>query len=98
MPTIPNFSTPCGRATAETDFQLFQEWAAHKAGGLRLYTTPLDTPRRTPMHMNIDGEEKIQSLTDDKGNGKGWDGEESDEMAWKGWHGMAWEGLALCEK
>jgi hypothetical protein len=38
-PAMPNPSTPCGRATPKTDLQRC----------LQPYSTPLDTPRRTPM-------------------------------------------------
>jgi hypothetical protein len=48
-PAMPFPSTPCGRATLETALQLFQGLPACKAGGLRPSSTPLDTPRRTPM-------------------------------------------------
>jgi hypothetical protein len=46
-PAMPN---PFKRgATPETAFWLFEEYPAHKAGGLRPSSTLLDTPRRTPM-------------------------------------------------
>jgi len=46
--TMPNLSTPCGRATPEIALRLFQGWPARKAGGLRPSSTPLDTSRCTP--------------------------------------------------
>jgi hypothetical protein len=46
-PALPNPSTPCGRATPETALRPFRRWPAHRAGGLWLSATPLDTPRRT---------------------------------------------------
>jgi hypothetical protein len=48
-PAMPYPSTPCDRVTHETALWPFQGWPAHRAGVLQLYSTPLDTPRRTPM-------------------------------------------------
>jgi hypothetical protein len=44
-PTMPDLSTPSGLAT----LQLYQGWPTRRAGGQRLTSSPLDTPRRTPM-------------------------------------------------
>jgi hypothetical protein len=46
---IPDPFTPSRRATPETALGPFKGWSAHAAGGLRLSSTPLDTPRLTPM-------------------------------------------------
>jgi hypothetical protein len=46
-PTMPYFSKPCGWATPKTALQPFQGCPTRKTGGLRLSSTPLDTPRRT---------------------------------------------------
>jgi hypothetical protein len=51
---MPYPSTPCGRATPETDILLFHGWPARRAGGLRRSFTPLDTPRRAPMTWPCD--------------------------------------------
>jgi hypothetical protein len=40
-------STPCGRATPEAASRPFQGWPTRQAGGLRLSSTLVDTPRRT---------------------------------------------------
>jgi hypothetical protein len=48
---LPDTSTPCGQATPETTLRLFLGWLTRKAGSLRPSSTPLDTPRRTPMEM-----------------------------------------------
>jgi hypothetical protein len=45
-------SMPCGWAELEMASQPFQGWSAPRKGGLLLYSTPLDTPRHTPMDMN----------------------------------------------
>jgi hypothetical protein len=42
---MPYPSTPCKLATPETALWLFQGWV----GGLWAFSTPLDTPRCTPM-------------------------------------------------
>jgi hypothetical protein len=47
-PTMPDPSTPCGRATPETALQSFYGWSAHKVGGLWQFSTPLDSPMDTP--------------------------------------------------
>jgi hypothetical protein len=46
-PAMPNPYTPCGRATPQMALRLFGGWPAHRAGGLRLSSSPLDTPSRT---------------------------------------------------
>jgi hypothetical protein len=46
-PTQLNLSTPCGQATPETALLPFRGWRARRVGGLRPFSTPLDTPRRT---------------------------------------------------
>jgi hypothetical protein len=62
-PAKPYRSTPCGRATYKTTLQPFQRWPARRAGGLRSSSTPLDTPRRTPMPAGIlEGIEGIQAM------------------------------------
>jgi hypothetical protein len=48
-PTMPYLFTPCGQATPEAALRPFQEWPNHRVSSLRLSSTPLDTPRRTPM-------------------------------------------------
>jgi hypothetical protein len=50
-PTMPNPSTPCGRATPET---------ANKVGAPRLSSTPLDPLHHTP--MSVDGIRKFPDL------------------------------------
>jgi hypothetical protein len=40
---------PCMRATPETALRPFQGWLDRRAGGLWPSSTPLDSPRRTPM-------------------------------------------------
>jgi hypothetical protein len=52
-PAMPYPSMPCGQATSETALWLSQEWPAHRAGSLRLSSTPLDTPRRRPVVLFI---------------------------------------------
>jgi hypothetical protein len=50
-PTMPDPSTPCGQAICFTSFpRPFQGWPTCRTGGLRLSSTLLGTPRRTPMH------------------------------------------------
>jgi hypothetical protein len=46
-PTQPGLSTPCGWATPKTALRSFRRWHAHRAGGLRPSSTPLDTPCHT---------------------------------------------------
>jgi hypothetical protein len=46
---MPYPSTPCGRATPETALRPIQGWPAYRVGSLRPSSTPLDTPRLTPM-------------------------------------------------
>jgi hypothetical protein len=48
---IPDPSMPCGRATPETNFQLFLGWPTYRAGGLRLSSTLLVIPRHMPMAL-----------------------------------------------
>jgi hypothetical protein len=47
-PTMPYHSMLCRRTTRVTALQPFQGWPAHRVV-LRLSSTPLDTPCRTPM-------------------------------------------------
>jgi hypothetical protein len=51
-PAMPYPSTPCGWDTRETALWSFQGWPAHRVGGLRPSSTPLDTPRRTHIHCH----------------------------------------------
>jgi hypothetical protein len=46
---MPYPSTPCGQATPEMALRPFLGLLTHRAGGLRLSSTLLDTPRRWPM-------------------------------------------------
>jgi hypothetical protein len=46
---MPYPSTPCGRTAPETALWLFQALPARRAGGLQQSSTPLYTPRHTPM-------------------------------------------------
>jgi hypothetical protein len=48
-PTLPNPSTPCGGATAETALQQFQGWPAPRAVSLQPSSSHFDTPSKTPM-------------------------------------------------
>jgi hypothetical protein len=52
-PAMPYPPTPCGRATPETALLSFQRWPAHRAGSLRLFSSPLDTPHRTPLYRGM---------------------------------------------
>jgi hypothetical protein len=52
-PAMPYPSTPCRQATPITALWPFQGWPAHRAGRLRPFSTPLDTPRRTPMLSTV---------------------------------------------
>jgi hypothetical protein len=46
----PSSFMPCGLATPETALWPFQGWwSTHRAGGLQPSSTPLDTPRHTPV-------------------------------------------------
>jgi hypothetical protein len=45
-PVIPDPFTPCGWATPEMALQPFQGRPTHRMGGLRPFSTFLDTPRR----------------------------------------------------
>jgi hypothetical protein len=56
-PTMTYSSMPCGQATREMTKKLFQEWPAHRVGGLQRSSTLLDTPRRTPM---VEGESGLR--------------------------------------
>jgi hypothetical protein len=47
--TVPYPSTPYEQATPETALRPFQGWPAHRVGNLLPFSTPLDTPCRTPM-------------------------------------------------
>jgi hypothetical protein len=47
-------SMPCRRTTPEPALQPFQGSPTHTAGGLRPSSTPLDTPRRTPILLARD--------------------------------------------
>jgi hypothetical protein len=49
-PAMPDSSTPCGRATA---LQPFRGWPTHRVGGLRLFSTLLETPRHTHIYIYI---------------------------------------------
>jgi hypothetical protein len=48
-PAMPYSSMTCGHATPQMALWAFQGWPAHRAGDLRASSTPLDTPRCTPM-------------------------------------------------
>jgi hypothetical protein len=50
-PTMPNPSTPCGRATREIALRPFQWWPARWAGRMRPSSTTLYTP--TPYEPEI---------------------------------------------
>jgi hypothetical protein len=52
-PAKPNPYTPCGRATPQTALRPFGGWPARRAGGLRPSSSPLDTPSRTGLHLDI---------------------------------------------
>jgi hypothetical protein len=45
----PDPFTSCGWVTLEMALWLFQGWLAHTADVLRPSSTPLDTPRHTPV-------------------------------------------------
>jgi hypothetical protein len=51
-PAIPYHSTPCRQATSETTLWPFEGSPARRSGGLRPFSTHLDTPRRTPLKGN----------------------------------------------
>jgi hypothetical protein len=51
-PTMPNPSTPCGRATPKTASWPFLGLPARRVGGLRPSSTLLDTPRRTGLNSS----------------------------------------------
>jgi hypothetical protein len=46
---MPYLSMLCRQAIPETALRSFPGWPARKAGGLQPSSTPLDTPRRTPI-------------------------------------------------
>jgi hypothetical protein len=48
-PAMPYLSPPLGRATPKIALRPFQGWHARRAGCLQPSSTPLDTPRHTPM-------------------------------------------------
>jgi hypothetical protein len=50
-PVMPDPSTPCILAAPETALSPFQEWPAQKVGGLQPSSTPLVSPRCTPMKL-----------------------------------------------
>jgi hypothetical protein len=54
-PTMPDPSTPCGRASPETALRPFQGWPASRAGVTWPSSTHLDTPCCTPMERWKDG-------------------------------------------
>jgi hypothetical protein len=47
-PAMTYPSIPCG-TTPETALWAFQGWTVRRAGGMRLSSTPLDTPRNRPL-------------------------------------------------
>jgi hypothetical protein len=75
-PTMPYPSKPCRRTTPETTLQSFQEWPARRAGGLRLFSTPLDTPRRTPM-VGFSLSANVQTV-----DGLGGDPQSQERISW----------------
>jgi hypothetical protein len=64
---MPDPSRPCGRDTIETASQPFLWRPAHRAGGLRPSSTPLDTPR----HMGLCGETLLWAATPSPANRAG---------------------------
>jgi hypothetical protein len=65
---MPNPSMPYGWATPKTVLQLFQDWPTYRAGGLRPSTTPLDSARRTYMHLSdLSQKYKTYCFLDPKG-------------------------------
>jgi hypothetical protein len=52
-PAMPCLSTTRRWATPETASWAFQGWVTHRAASLRPSSTPLDTPRRTPMANSL---------------------------------------------
>jgi hypothetical protein len=46
---MPDPSMPCRRATPETALWPFRGWPTRRVGCLRMSSTLLDSPRRTPM-------------------------------------------------
>jgi hypothetical protein len=53
-PPLPYPSTRCGQATPETALRPFQGSPTRRTGDLRLSSTSLDTPRRTPMNYGAE--------------------------------------------
>jgi hypothetical protein len=62
-PAMPNPYTPCGRTTPETALRPFRGWPAHRAGGLRPSSSPLDTPSRIWAYSDHSG--LLQFIQDD---------------------------------
>jgi hypothetical protein len=54
---MPDPSAPCRRETPETAFWPFQRWPTRWAGNFWLFSTPLDTLRRTHMAKSDDGDQ-----------------------------------------
>jgi hypothetical protein len=52
-PSLPYPSTPCGRAGPETAWQQFLGWPTPRACDLWPFSTPLETPRHTPMKGSL---------------------------------------------
>jgi hypothetical protein len=48
-PAMPDPATPYGQPTPETALWPFPRWPARRTGILQPSSTPLDTPRRTPL-------------------------------------------------
>jgi hypothetical protein len=49
----PTFLHPAGGPLLRPRLQLFQGWPANRVGSMRPTSTPLDTPRRTPMSSGL---------------------------------------------
>jgi hypothetical protein len=52
-PAMPDLSTPCGWDTTKTALWPFLWWPTHRASGLWLSSTPLDTPRCTGLLVQV---------------------------------------------
>jgi hypothetical protein len=52
-PAMPYTFTLCGQATPEMTLRPFERWPAHRATGLGPSSTPMETPRRTPMCFSL---------------------------------------------
>jgi hypothetical protein len=63
-PFMPYPSKPCGRATLEMALQLFQEYPTHRASSLRPSSTPLGTPRHTPMLFTLGNQNDVNCYND----------------------------------